>query len=349
MRYPRHDSGGPLHRAMLRQFAPEGLAMGDDWMADPVQRRKALVRKGEQLRAGLPEDFFSPEAQRLRALGQQQRTPIKFDVNDTFTRGLFTEMFRGMGVPDTVMPTHWWARLGSKMSVPGEIYMRFGSRTTAIRFLGFLCTFNLFVDDEPQHLRAPVSFVPKLKGETGTVHFLANGIGSRNAIAAAAVAPGPPPPSAEVKGAQFADKRLSRHIARNDVLADKRLSRHIARNDGLWLFKKWLDTQFPQGGVLSTATLREFPDRDDTFEEHLGAFLAQHTTHPHYATVLPWVRNIKTHSKKVLANIRFLRDSTRAPEQMKKWTTTPLVGAPPQKITFSISHFGPALPNPHFV
>ncbi|KAI8587444.1 hypothetical protein BDZ88DRAFT_242244 [Geranomyces variabilis] len=89
-------------------------------------------------------------------------------------------MFRGMGVPDTVMPTHWWARLGSKMSVPGEIYMRFGSRTTAIRFLGFLCTFNLFVDDEPQHLRAPVSFVPKLKGETGTVHFLANGIGSRN-------------------------------------------------------------------------------------------------------------------------------------------------------------------------
>ncbi|KAJ3169736.1 hypothetical protein HDU87_000529 [Geranomyces variabilis] len=42
-------------------------------------------------------------------------------------------------------------------------------------------------------------------------------------------------------------------------------------------------------------------------------------------TVLPWVRSIKTYSKKVLANIRFLRDSTRDPEQMKKWMHTPCV------------------------
>ncbi|KAJ3172623.1 hypothetical protein HDU88_005953 [Geranomyces variabilis] len=326
-------------RAMLRQFAPEGLAMGDDWMADPVQRRKALARKGQQLRAGLPEDFFSPEAQRLRVLGQQAADPIYQHI----------PVLEGRQV---------------KIHANGQVNLYWLSPA------GNNVTFRL---------RAPVSFVPKLKGETRTVHFLANGIGIRDGsgailltarqtdpsfgflpatqlvvvdaqlpacyaaerallgavpAAAAAVAPGPPPLSAEVKGGQ---------------LADKRLSRHIARNDGLWLFKKWLDTQFPRGGVLSTATLREFPDRNDTIEEHLSAFLAQHTTHPHYATVLPWVRNIKTHSKKVLANIRFLRDSTRAPEQMKKWTNTPLVGAPPQKITFSIIHFGPTLPNPHFV
>ncbi|KAJ3154700.1 hypothetical protein HDU89_007940 [Geranomyces variabilis] len=304
-------------RAMLRQFAPEGLATGDDWMADPVQRRKALVRKGQQLRAGLPEDFFSPEAQRLRALGQQAADPIYQHI----------PVLEGRQV---------------KIHANGQVNLYWLSPA------GNNVTFRL---------RAPVSFVPKLKGEIRTTDpsfgFLPATqlvvidaqlpacyaaeralLGAVPAIAAAAVAPGPPPLSAEVKGAQ---------------LAEKRLSRHIARNDGLWLFKKWLDTQFPQGGDLSTATLREFPDRNDTIEEHLGAFLAQHTTHPHYATVLPWVRNIKTHSKKVLANIRFLRDSTRAPEQMKKWTTTPLVGAPPQKITFSIIHFGPALPNPHFV
>ncbi|KAJ3147258.1 hypothetical protein HDU86_008094 [Geranomyces michiganensis] len=325
-------------RAMLRQFAPEGMTEGDDWMADPVLRRKALIQKGQQLRVGLPEEFFSPEAQRLRALGQRAADPIYQHI----------PVLEGRPV---------------KVQANGQVNLYWQSPA------GNNVMFRL---------RAPTSFVPKLKGETRTVHFLANGIGlcdslgnplltakqkdpsfgflaatqlsmidarlpacytvERAALGAvpapAAAAPGLPPLTAEVKVAQ---------------LAQKRQTRHIARNDGLWLFKKWLDTQFPQGGVLSTATLWEFPDRTDTIEEHLGAFLAQNATHPYYATVLPWVQNIKTFSKKVLANIRFLRDSTRDPEQLKKWTKTPLTGTQPQKITFSVIHFGPTLPNPHFI
>ncbi|KAI8826130.1 uncharacterized protein EV422DRAFT_154978 [Fimicolochytrium jonesii] len=52
---------------ILRAFAPEG-ATDDNWMFDLEARTRALIQKGEQLRAGLPDGFFSAQRQRDRSL-----------------------------------------------------------------------------------------------------------------------------------------------------------------------------------------------------------------------------------------------------------------------------------------
>ncbi|KAJ3166866.1 hypothetical protein HDU88_002952 [Geranomyces variabilis] len=95
---PNHDA-----RVLAAQFPPDGprgTPAAAAWNAH-AEKVLSVYRRTFHTEPGRPNFIRDPS-----------KTVVPHNVKAMFIRGLFMEMFRDMGIPDTVMPTHWWAQLG---------------------------------------------------------------------------------------------------------------------------------------------------------------------------------------------------------------------------------------------
>ncbi|KAI8587007.1 hypothetical protein BDZ88DRAFT_481304 [Geranomyces variabilis] len=115
----QEDHDAQVLAAQFPSDGPRGTPAAAAWNAH-AEKVLSVYRRTFHTEPGRPNFIRDPS-----------ETVVRHNVKATFTRSLFTEMFRDMGVPDTGHVHAIWLT------------------DAALRFLGFLGAVNLLVGDDP--------------------------------------------------------------------------------------------------------------------------------------------------------------------------------------------------------
>ncbi|KAI8916681.1 hypothetical protein DFJ77DRAFT_460876 [Powellomyces hirtus] len=312
---------------VLQFVAPPGV-VGNDWIKDPILRQQALQFKGEQLTAGLPPNHFAPKQQQERVLRRFVNNPIY-----SFTRVLERRQ----------VIVHQNARMVLRWKDPAErdhiLIVPIHQEAIGVldndteRFVTFLPDGIGLLNKKGELLIRPGNSRTQGVVRRSQFAMVENGdileqlwASERQLLTgvAPALAPGPgwfAAPAAEPIVIPQGEGPL-RKVRQN--------ARVQSQGDALWLFQKFLNEEFPEGGVFHTGEEGVFdftvpcPKGNAgtlvpaSIWQMFGEFLERHRNHLYSATLKDWAPGQSRSVLLLMTNIRSLRTIVSSGTKQKR-------------------------------